>query len=276
MTGESADSRLRVAIAGLGTIGLAVAHHIDRGRIEGMVLAAIASGSAGKAEAKLAGFANPPPVVPIVMLGEEAEVIVECAPAAVFAKTARAALEHGRFFMPLSVGALLDHMELVDLARKTGGRIIVPTGALLGLDAVRAAALGTIEEVTLATRKPPQGLKGAPYLAENDISVENLSEAMRLFAGSAREAAEGFPANLNVAAALALAGIGPDATQVEIWADPAVTRNTHTITVKSDSANFTMTIENMPSAENPRTGKITALSVIAALERLASPLVIGS
>ncbi len=265
-----------MAIAGLGAIGLAVARHIDDGGIEGMVLTAIASGSREKAEARLAGFTNPPPILPPVLLGEEADVVVECAPANVFAKTAQAALERGRILMPMSVGALLDHPELIELARKKGGRIIVPTGALLGLDAVRAAAVGTIDEVTLITRKPPEGLKGAPYLVDNNIPVENLSEAKRLFAGTAREAAKGFPANLNVAAALALAGIGPDRTKVEIWADPAITRNTHTITVTSDSSNLTMTIENMPMAGNPRTGKITPLSVIATLERLVSPLVVGS
>lgn len=276
MSNSPSNSRLRVAIAGLGAIGLTVARRIDSGGIAGLVLAAVASGSREKAEAKLADFANPPPIVPIDELGEIADVIVECAPAAFFAEIARSTLERGRIFMPLSVGALLEHMELVDLARKKGGRIIVPTGALLGLDAVRAAAVGTIEEATLITRKPPQGLEGAPYLVENEISVEGLKEAKRLFSGSARQAAKGFPANLNIAAALALAGVGPDATQVEIWADPALTRNTHTITVKSDSSDFTMTLENKPTAENPRTGKITALSVIATLQRLTSPLVVGS
>jgi aspartate dehydrogenase len=97
-----------------------------------------------------------------------------------------------------------------------------------------------------------------------------------VFEGSAREGARGFPANVNVAAALGLAGIGPDRTRIEIWADPGVSRNTHTIEVDADSARFTMTIENVPSAENPRTGRITALSVIAALRGLVAPLKIGT
>jgi aspartate dehydrogenase len=97
-----------------------------------------------------------------------------------------------------------------------------------------------------------------------------------VFAGSAREAIAGFPANVNVAVALSLAGIGPDRTQIEVWADPTVTRNTHTVTVKSDSADLSMTIANIPSEENPRTGRITALSVLAALRRLTEPLVVGS
>ena len=94
--------------------------------------------------------------------------------------------------------------------------------------------------------------------------------------GTAREAARGFPANVNVAAALALAGIGPDRTTVEIWADPTVTRNIHRIEVEAAAARLSMQVENVPSAENPRTGRLTPLSVIAALKKLSSPLAIGT
>jgi len=106
--------------------------------------------------------------------------------------------------------------------------------------------------------------------------MTKVREPVRVFAGTAREAARGFPANVNVAAALALAGIGPDRTSVEIWADPTVTRNTHTITVEADAARLTMTIEGVPSPENPRTGRLTPLSVLALLEGLVGPLKIGS
>jgi aspartate dehydrogenase len=102
-----------------------------------------------------------------------------------------------------------------------------------------------------------------------------LTEPLRIFEGTAREAAKGFPANLNVAVALSLAGIGPDRTRVEIWADPTVTRNIHRIEVDSDSARFSMSIENIPS-ENPRTGRITALSVIACLRKQRASLRIGT
>ena len=130
------------------------------------------------------------------------------------------AIERGRIFMPLSVGALIDHMDLVERAPATGARIVVPTGALLGLDAVRAAAEGKIASVKIVTRKPPAGLAGAPLLVEQGIAVDGLEEPLKIFEGSAREAIAGFPANVNVAVALSLAGIGPDATRAEIWADP--------------------------------------------------------
>jgi aspartate dehydrogenase len=216
------------------------------------------------------------PVVPLASLWEHADLIVECAPAALLRELAEPALAHGRRVMVLSCGALLDNFDLVEVARRHGGRVLVPTGALLGLDAVAAAAEGSISSVRMVTRKPPSGLAGAPYLEENAISISGLSEAKRVFAGTAREAARGFPANVNVAAALALAGIGPDRTTVEIWADPTVTRNTHRIEVEADAARFLLQIENVPSTENPRTGRLTALSVIAALKKLVNPLAVGT
>ena len=167
-------------------------------------------------------------------------------------------------------------MHLVARARETGARIVVPTGALLGLDAVRAAAEGKVESVTIETRKPPRGLEGAPYLVENKIDVFAITTPTIVFKGNAFDAAKGFPANVNVAAALALAGIGPERTMVEIWGDPTVTRNTHTIRVEAETVRLTMTIENVPSEENPRTGKITPLSILACLRGLTSTLKVGS
>ncbi len=216
------------------------------------------------------------PVVPLARLWEEADIVVECAPAAVLREISEPTLAHGRIMLVLSCGALLDNLDLVDLARTHGGRILVPTGALVGLDAVVAAAEGGISKVHIITRKPPRGLAGAPYLEEHHIEVRGLSEPKRVFAGTAREAARGFPANVNVAAALALAGIGPEKTTVEIWADPGVTRNIHRIEVEAEAARFSMQIENVPSEENPRTGRLTALSVIAMLKKLSGTLAVGT
>jgi len=266
---------LSVTIGGFGAIGMAVARRLDQG-IEGLHLAAVSARNVDAAAARMAGFERPVPVVAAGELAAHGDIVIECAPAVVFAEIAEPALKAGRIFMPLSVGQLLLHPEYEELARAHGARIIAPTGALLGLDAVRAAAEGTIESVTMVTRKPPQGLAGAPYLEQRGISLEGLTEPLKVFEGSAREGTKGFPANVNVAAALSLAGIGPDRTRLEIWADPTVTRNTHTIRVEADSVRFEMTVENVPSEENPRTGKLTALSVIAALKGLVTPLRIGT
>jgi aspartate dehydrogenase len=263
-----------VAIAGLGAIGLPLARALDAG-VEGLRLVAVASRDAVRAKASLAGFRLPPRIVELPELAE-AEIVVEAAPAAIFERVALPALEAGRVFVPASVGALLPRMHLARLARQTGARIVVPTGALLGLDAVRAAAEGPVESVTLETRKPPAGLAGAPYLERRGIDVSCVSEPLLVFEGNALDAAAGFPANVNVAAALALAGIGPVRTLVRIWADPHVTRNIHTVRVEAEAARFTMTIENVPSAENPKTGRLTAHSMLACLRGLVSPLKVGS
>ena len=229
-----------------------------------------------KAEANAARLSANPVVVSLGELAEHADVVIECAPAAVFDEIARPAIERGRILVPLSAGALLSRQDLIDRAGETGARIMVPTGALLGLDAVKAVAQGAVESIAMVTRKPPRGLAGAPHLVENGISMDGVTEPVKVFSGTAREAAKGFPANVNVAAALALAGIGPDKTAIEIWADSAVDRNVHTITVRSDASSFTMTIENVPSEENPATGRITPLSTVALLQRLTGTLAVGT
>jgi len=269
------DKQIRVAIGGFGAIGKVIAERLDRG-IEGLALTAVSARDTARAAAAMTGFARLVPVLPLARLGDEADIVVECAPATLLREIAAPALERGRTVMSLSCGALLDNLDLVGLARRSGGRIIVPTGALLGLDAVVAAAEGNIASVTMITRKPPRGLVGAPYLEANGIDINGLAAPKRVFTGTAREAARGFPANVNVAAALALAGIGPERTMIEIWADPTVTRNIHRIEVEADAARLSMQIENVPSVENPRTGRLTALSVIAALKKLTSPLAIGT
>jgi len=270
-----ANKLLSVAIGGLGAIGFPVAKRLDRG-LPGFRLAAVAARDPARAEARLAAAGIAVPVVPLAELAERADIVVECLPAGQFLAIAEPAIANGRTLVPLSVGALLDHIDLVDRARETGARIVIPTGALLGLDAVRAAAEGEIRSVTMTTRKPPRGLVGAPYLAERGISLERLAVPLKVFEGNARDGARGFPDNVNVAAALALAGIGPERTRLEIWADPALDRNTHHIEVDADSVQFSMTIRNIPSAENPRTGRLTPLSVIACLRGLAGPFRVGS
>jgi aspartate dehydrogenase len=265
----------RIAIAGLGAIGRAVARKLADGKLPGSTLACIATGDGKKARDWLKEQNIDCPLVQLEEFPKYADLAIECAPAALLERICRPMLEAGKQVMVLSCGALLPRPDLVDLAKAHGGRIIVPTGALLGLDAVAASAEGLIHSVRMTTRKPPAGLRGAPHLVKNNISVEGLNTAKLVFSGTAREAAAGFPANVNVAAALSLAGIGPDRTMIDIWADPAVTRNCHSIEVDSDSARFTLSIENIPS-ENPKTGKNVALSVIAALRKMHSPLAVGT
>ena len=221
---------MKVGIAGFGTIGKPIAAALHRG-IDGLELAAICSRNREKAERNMAGRCNPVPVVTPDELAKSCDIVVECVPKAAFRQVVEPALQAGCTLVTVSGAGLLTHPDLVDVASENGARIILATGALLGLDAVRAAAEGQIKEVKMITRKPPYSLKGAPYLKQNGISIEGLSEALKVFEGTAREGAAGFPANVNVAAALGLAGVGPDNTKLEIWADPALDRNTHRIEI---------------------------------------------
>jgi len=269
-----ASARTKIAIAGMGAIGVAVAKAVSNGEVPGIVVTAVAARDAAKCRRILDEIGCDAAIESIDTLHRHADIVIECAPANLLDRIVRPVVSAGKAVIVLSVGALLSHFDLIDLARQHGGRIIIPTGALLGLDAVAAAAQGKIHSVTMTTRKPIQGLLGAPYLSEHNIDISEIKAPLRIFEGTARQAAVGFPANLNVAVALALAGIGPDLTRLEIWADPGVTRNTHRIVVDADSARLDMTIENVPS-ENPKTGRITALSVISTLKKINAPLCVG-
>jgi len=202
---SSAKDTLRVGIGGLGTIGLPVARWLAT-QPQGLSLVAVSARNRERAIERLSSSGIAVPVVPAGTLAERADVVVECMPAVAFDGIAVPAVEAGRILIALSAGALLDRLHLVEMARRTGARIIVPSGAILGLDAVRAAAQGTIQSVKMITRKPPQSLAGSPYLERNRISLDGLTRPIRVFAGTAREGARGFPANVNVAAALGLAG----------------------------------------------------------------------
>jgi len=276
MTDSSGNIRgnQRVAVVGLGPIGKKVVEALDQG-IPGLVLAAVSVQDLAKHRDFLARLKRPPAALPIDGLADIADLVIECAPSKLVRSIVAPFVSRGKTAVVLSAGALLENEDLIEIARLNGGQIVVPTGALIGLDAMTAAAEGKILSVRMVTRKPVTGLVGAPYLVQNNIDIERITEPLKIFEGTAREAAKGFPANLNVAVALSLAGLGPDRTTLEIWADPALTRNVHRMEVESDSARFSMSIENIPS-ENPKTGRITALSVIAYLRKQHSALRVGT
>lgn len=267
---------LRVALGGLGAVGLPVARWLDSGDEPGLKLVAVSAGDKARAAKRMAELTSPPKVMDLADLAGVADVVVECAPPERFEEVARPAIEQGRILVPLTVTQFLHHLDLVDLARETGARILVPTGAIVGLDTVRAAAEGNLVSVVMRTHKPPAGFQKARWVKEQGIDLMGLTEPKRLFEGSVLEAADMFPANVNVAIALGLAGIGPEKTRYEVWADPTITRNTHWITVDSDIVHFEMMIAGVPTEENPATGKIVPYSLISTLRGLVCPLKVGA
>lgn len=207
---------------------------------------------------------------------EKCDIIIDCAPKEAFKDIATNCIKNKKPLITVSGAGILENLDLEEMARKNNTQIILATGAILGLDALRAAAESKINSVKMITRKPPNALSSAPYVIKNNIDLNNLIEAKLIFQGTATEGAREFPANVNVAAAVGLAGIGADKTELQIWADPNLKRNTHKVEVDADSAIFEMSIQNVQSPENPGTGKITALSVIACLRGITSPFKIGT
>jgi aspartate dehydrogenase len=162
------------------------------------------------------------------------------------------------------------------VAKRHGKRLYVPSGAIAGLDAIKGAMLGRVFKVTLTTRKSPRALEGAPYVVKKGIDLGALKEPTTIFSGSAEEAVPAFPANINVAAALSLAGIGADKTLVRIIADPACDKNIHEIEVEGDFGRLVTRMENVPSPHNPKTSYMAALSAIGLLQRITASLVVGT
>lgn len=265
----------KVAIAGLGAVGMPVAKWLDRG-VDGLELAAVSAANVERAKSRVADFHNPPPVLMLTELAGVADVVVECAPPEFFVELCESTLNAGRIFMPLSITSLLLRMDLLDLARKHNTKIVVPTGAIVGLDAVRAASYGTIHSVVMKTNKPPKSLRDAKFVVEQGFDLDALTEPQMLYSGSVAEAASMFPANVNIAVALAFAGIGPEKTLYEIWADPGVDRNSHVVTVDADSTWFQISIAGVPTLETPGTGKLTPLSVMATLVGLVTSFRVGT
>ncbi|PZC46967.1 MAG: aspartate dehydrogenase [Chloroflexi bacterium] len=265
---------LSIAVVGCGAIGRALLRAVDDGHLPVKVVG-VASRGEERAKAFLATLGNPVDYLSPQDLVERADLVIEAAGADVVPDLARLTFGAGKDLMVISVGALLDHPELVAVAVERSCRLFVPSGAIAGLDGIKSAAEGRIDHVTMTSRKPPEALQGAPFLVDKGMSLEGLEEERLLFEGSAREACKGFPANVNVSAAVSLAGIGPDRTRVRIIAVPGLTRNCHDIEVEGEFGRLAVHIENVPT-ENPRTGKLTALSIIRTVREITASLKVGT
>jgi aspartate dehydrogenase len=259
---------VKIGIVGCGTIGTGIARAVESGRIPA-VFSGLNNRTRAKADALARTLSPPPPVLDLPDLVRASTLVVEAATRESLAEIVPMCLREGKDVFVISVGGLLDHPEWFCEAEDRGCTILLPSGAIAGLDGVRGAAVGRIDSVTLTTRKPPRGLIGAPYLVEHNIDVNALTVETLVFEGTARDACRGFPSNVNVSAALSLAGVGPDKTRVRILAVPGGKFNQHRIEVKGEFGCLAVEIENVPSATNPRTGLLSIFSSIAMLAEYA-------
>jgi aspartate dehydrogenase len=263
-----------IGIVGCGAIGRAILHAADDGRLS-VPVAGVASRTEASARAFLATLRTPPPYLARDALIERAALVVEACGAPAVAELARSVFAAGKDLLVISTGALLEHPELLDEARRRGCRLLLPSGAIAGVDGIKSACAGRVEHVTITTRKPPHGLAGAPYLVERGIDVAALTEETELYRGPVREACRGFPANVNVSATVSLAGLGPDRTMIRILAVPGLQRNCHTVEVEGEFGTLKVEITNIPG-ENPKTGRLTALSIVRSIADAFDPVRIGT
>ena len=263
-----------VGIVGCGAICRALLRAVESGKLP-VRIAGVTSRTEKNAREFLLAFKNPPAYLSLSELIAASDLILEAAGGEVVPELAEKVFAAGKDLMVISVGALLDHPEVIEKSRQTGCRLYLPSGAIAGLDGIKSATVGEIAHVTHTTRKPPEGLEGAPYLMARGISLIGLQTEKEVFVGSAREACRGFPANVNVMAAVSLAGIGPDRTRARIVAVPGLTRNCHDVDIEGAFGKLHVHIENIPS-ENPKTGKLTALSIIRAVQDAVDPVRIGN
>ena len=210
---------------------------------------------------------------------EKIQLVIEAASQDAVRQYAVKALSKGKDLMVMSTGALIDDelfREISRIAKEQGRKVYVPSGAIVGLDNIKAAAVRPIEEVTLITRKPPRSFEGAPLITKQRIDLSTLDKPLVLFEGPAREAVKLFPKNVNVSASLSLAGIGPDRTKVKIIADPQAKNISHEIHVKGEFGEIITRTLNKPFPENPKTSYIAALSAIATLRKICGSIIIGT
>jgi aspartate dehydrogenase len=207
------------------------------------------------------------------------QIVVEAASPEAVKQYSTKVLAQNKDLMVMSAAALINeklYAEISSIAKKNGRKVYMPSGAIVGLDNIKSAAIGNIEEVTLTTRKPPLSFEGAPLVEKKKINLSSLKKPLLLYEGPAREAVKLFPQNVNVSATLSLASIGPDKTKVRIITDPKTKTITHEIHVKGDFGELKTKTVNQPFPTNPKTSFIAALSAIATLKKISENIIIGT
>ncbi len=255
----------KIGIAGMGAIGKAVARALTKG-INGFTFHA-ASDTAPSDEFDI-------PYLSFEELAMQCDLIIEALPPHIVPKLTPHVFAQEKDLILISASALILHPEIMAQKEGKNGRVIVPSGALCGIDGVSSLAQMGIERASIATTKKPMGYAGAPYIEAQNINLSAITKKQRLFKGNALEAAAAFPANINVAATLSLAGIGAQRTEVEIWADPDIAGNTHEITVEGEFSRITARVENTPDPANPKSSMLAAQSIISLLKKSQEPLVV--
>lgn len=275
-------TEIGAGLIGCGAIGTIMAEAIDSGKAGDINLIIVYDISRERSEKLVSKLKHKPIIAKEaeeVFNRNDVQLVIEAASQEAVKQYAVKVLLKNKDLMILSVGALLDEdlfNSLLEAAKKSNRKIYVPSGAIVGLDNIKSASLESINEIILTTRKPPESLEGAPYIKQKRIDLHSFKEPCVLYEGPAKEAVKLFPRNINVAASLSLAGIGPEKTRVRIIVDPNIKNIIHEIYVRGEFGEiYTKTI-NKPCPSNPKTSYIAALSAIAALKNISGNIIIGT
>jgi aspartate dehydrogenase len=274
-TPRLADETWPVGLIGLGSMGSFVAREIMKGEIPGIRLVAAADIRPPSPDLLQELREHSVSLVPSFEgLGSfPIRLVIECANQKVVKECADFFLTKGVDLLLMSVGALIQgslFSRLTARAEEKGCRIYIPSGAIGAIDALQAAKLRGLEEVTLTTRKPPRSLGKV-----EGVNLEELREPRVLYEGPATEAVVKFPQNVNVAATLSLAGVGPEKTRVRVVADPGVNQNIHEIRARGVFGSLEIRLANWPNPDNPKTSLLSCLSVVSLLKRIRGPVQMG-
>lgn len=277
----SQESEIRIALIGCGAIGRVVAEAVLGSNVPRARLVALATRSSNDFARRLSEKAHCPLVrTPAEVLSAYPTVVLEAAAPAAVRDFAIPFLRAGIDVVVLSVAAFANEdllQQTVQVASRSGARVLIPSGAIGGLEVLRAArAVGALDKVALSTRKHPKGLREAPYVRERQLLETDLTSEQVIFEGSAREAAVAFPQNVNIAATISLAGLGFDRTRVRVIADPKTSRTVHKLTASGSFGELQLSLANVPHPEQPRTSWLAAMSAVSALSGYGFPLQIGA
>ena len=267
---------MNICVIGCGAIGTTIARAIEElPEVQKVYLTDRSKECATRLQERLTKVKYVPDIVPILT---DIRLVVEAASQDAARYYAPLALSAGVEVLIMSVGVFQDEEFQTDafrLAKRKGARIYLPSGAIGVIDALCAASLEHIDEVTLTSTKPPSAFVSNPYLESKGIKASELRERTELFNGSAREAVKHFPQNINVAATISLAGIGFEKTRIRIVCDPQVQTNEHHLKAKGKFGELDVVTRNVPSPKNPKTSYLAALSAISAIRKLAGSVWVG-
>lgn len=263
----------RVALLGCGVMGTRIALAIDSGEIPAVLTHVYDSSE--RASGELLGKLRCKPAVARnahLLSSNPVDIVVEAASQDAVRDVALSVLQNRKDLMIMSAGALLDesvHDILAEACRDFKKTILLPSGAIAGLDALRSVGSG-LSHVAITTTKHPRSLRGARFFETSEIDLDSLTEPTVVFDGSAADAVSLFPANVNVSALLSLSGTGGDSTAVRVVADPNTSHNTHTIDAKGEFGEVSITVRNLPDPANPKTSRLAILSAIQTLKEYCS------